>query len=195
MGLDRIRQSVLADAKNEAARILESAKRGRVELLRSRKEAAEEESGRLCGLRMQAIEEECNRKLIQLKGAASKQILDKRNALLRSLFDRAKEEILAWPPEKYGRVMRQLIEKTAASAEGKIRVHPEEADLFQKVLFEVNQDRAGEKIVFDPTAPLTAKGGFIFVSADFEVDQTLDTRLKEVEHELLPSIAADLFPG
>ncbi len=37
-------------------------------------------------------------------------------------------------------------------------------------------------------------GGFIFVSADFEVDRRVDTMLQEIEHDLLPAIAADLFP-
>ena len=31
--------------------------------------------------------------------------------------------------------------------------------------------------------------------AEFEVDQTLETMLKETEHDLLPGIAADLFRG
>ena len=97
MGLERIRQAVLAEAKAEAARIIDSARKNNAHFLKSQKEAAEQELDRLCKLRMQAIEEEYNRKLIQLKGLASKQILDKRNALLKSLFEKAKKEILGWP--------------------------------------------------------------------------------------------------
>ncbi len=195
MGLEKIRQAVLSKAKAEATDILESARKRNADFLKSEKEAAEREFDRLCRLRMQVIEEECNRKLIQRKGMASKQILDRRNVLLKSLFEQAKQEILAWPPEQYGRVMSRLIENAAGNLGGRIRVHPEEEDLFQKILSGVNEGRTNGKISVDPTAPLPERGGFVFIGAGFEVDQTLDTMLKDIEHNMLPAIATELFPG
>ncbi len=193
MGLEKIRQSVLVEARVEAARIIDGAKGNNATFLKSQKEVTEQEFDRLCRLRMQAIEEEYNRKLIQLKGTASKQILDKRNILLKSLFERAKHEILAWPSEQYARVMGRLIKNAAGNIEGKIRVHPDEKDLLEKVLSELNEGRGDAKITLDQTAPLPERGGFIFVSASFEVDQTLDTMLKDIEHDMLPAIASELF--
>ncbi len=195
MGLEKIRQSVLAEARAEAARIIECAKGNNAAFLKAQKEVTEQEFDRLCGLRMQAIEEEYNRKLIQLKGTASKQILDKRNILLKSVFEKAKHEILAWPPEQYAKVMGRRVENAAGKIEGKIRVHPEEMDLFEKALSELNKSRGGAKVALDRTAPLPERGGFIFVSAGFEVDQTLDSMLKDIEHDMLPGIASELFPG
>ncbi len=195
MGLEKIRQSVLAEAKVEATRILDGARKNTANLLTAQKEAAEAEFDRLGKLRMQGIEEEYNRKLIQLKGAAGKQILDKRNVLLKSLFEKAKGEILAWPSEKYGEVMRRLVEKAAGDNEGKIRVHPEDNGVFQSVLSELNQGRDRARITLDETAPLPQRGGFIFVSASFEVDQTLYAMLQDIEHEMLPAVASELFPG
>ena len=195
MGLEKIRQAVLSKAKAETTDIIESAKKRNADFLKSEKEAAEQEFDRLCKLRMQAIEEEYSRKLIQRKGMASKQVLDRRNVLLKSLFEKAKQEILAWPPEQYVRVMSRLIENAAGNLGGRLRVHPEEEDLFQKILFRVNEGRTNGKISVDETAPLTERGGFIFISVSFEVDQTLDTMLKDIEHNMLPAIASELFPG
>jgi len=195
MGLEKIRQSVLAEARVEAVRIIDDAKRKNAVFLKSQKEVTEQEFDRLCGLRLQAIEEEYNRKLIQLKGIANKQILDKRNNLLKSLFERAKHEILAWPLEQYAQVMGRLIENAAGKLEGRIRVHPVEKGLFEKVLSELNKGPGDAKITLDQTAPLRERGGFIFVSTSFEVDQTLDTMLKDIEHDMLPAIASELFPG
>jgi len=195
MGLEKIRQSVLVEARAEAARIIDGVKGRNTTFLKSQKEVSEQEFDRLCRLRMQAIEEEYNRKLIQLKGTASKQILDKRNILLKSLFERAKHEILAWPPEQCAKVMGRLIENAAGKLEGKVRVHPDEMDLFEKILSELNKSRGGSKIILDRTAPLPERGGFIFVSANFEVDQTLNTMLQDIEHDTLPAIASELFPG
>lgn len=195
MGLEKIRHAVLAEARGEATRIIDGAKRKNAALLKSQNESSEQESDRLCRLRMQAIEEEYNRKLIQLKGMANKQILDKRNILLKSLFEKAKQEILGWLPEQYVRVMSRLIEDAAGSLEGTLRVHPDEENLFQEILSRLNKGRGDAKINLDKGAPLPERGGFIFVSPNFEVDQTLNTMLKDIEHNMLPAIASELFPG
>ena len=194
MGLEKIRQSVLAEAKKEATRIVESARRNAENLLKSQKEAADQEFDRLWKIKMQAIEEEAGRKLIQCKGAAGKKILDKRNTLLTSLFETAKKEILAWPPDKYSQVMRRLIEKASGNDRGMIRVHSDEREVFAKILSRVNEGRRDSEVTLDRSASLPDRGGFVFVSSSFEVDQTLDTILREVEHGLLPVIAAELFP-
>lgn len=195
MGLEKIRHAVLSEAKAGATHIIDSAKKKSGDFLKSQKEVADQEFERLRKSRTQAIEDEYGRKLIQLQGAAGKQILDKRNILLKSLFERARHEILAWPPAQYGKVMGRLIENAAGKLEGKIRVHPEEKDLFEKILSELNEGRGEAKIAVDQTAPLPERGGFIFVSATFEVDQTLDTMLQDIEHDMLPDIASELFPG
>ncbi|MBM4271848.1 MAG: hypothetical protein FJ139_06830 [Deltaproteobacteria bacterium] len=192
MGLEKIRRAVLADAKAKATRITDSAKKSAAGVLKSRKEVAEQEFDRICRHRMQAIEEEYNRKLIRLKGVAGKQILDKRNALLKSLFDKAKKEILAWPSDKYAAVMSRLIAKAAGGYAGEIRVHSDETGIFHMVLSELNEGRDA-KITLSRGAPLPERGGFVFVSTNFEVDQTLDTILKEIEYDMLPVIAESLF--
>ena len=195
MGLEKIRHAVLSEAKVEATHIIDSAKKEKADFLKSQKEVTDQEFERLWKFRIQGIEDEYSRKLIQLKGVAGKQILDKRNILLKCLFERAKHEILAWPLEQYGKVMGRLVEKASSGYEGKIRVHPEEKDLFEKVLSRMNEVRRDAKITLDQAAPLPERGGFIFVTASFEVDQTLDTMLKDIEHDMLPDIASELFPG
>jgi len=195
MGLEKIRHAVLSEARAEATHIIESAKKKNADFLKSQKAAAEQEFERVWKLRKQTIEDEYSRKLIQAQGAASKQVLDKRNVLLNSLFERAAQEILAWDRDRYSKIMRRFIEKVSGSYGGRIRVHPKEKDLFEKVLSQVKEVREDAKITLDRSDWLPKPGGFIFVSTDFEVDRTLDTMLNEIEHDLLPAIAADLFSG
>jgi len=195
MGLEKIRHAVLSEARAEATHIIESAKKKNADFLKSQKAAAEQEFERVWKLRKQTIEDEYSRKLIQAQGAASKQVLDKRNVLLNSLFERAAQEILAWDRDRYTKIMRRFIEKVSGSYGGRIRVHPKEKDLFEKVLSQVKEVREDAKITLDRSDWLPKPGGFIFVSTDFEVDRTLDTMLNEIEHDLLPAIAADLFSG
>jgi vacuolar-type H+-ATPase subunit E/Vma4 len=195
MGLEKIRHAVLSEAKAEATHIVERARKKNADFLKSHKEAVEQEFERLWKSKIQAIEDEGSRRLTQAQGAASKQVLDKRNVFLKSLFDRAAQEILAWDRDRYARIMGRLLEKASGGYEGRIRVHPEEKDLFEEVLSQAREARGSAHIALDQKDWLPERGGFIFVSPDFEVDQTLGTILKEIEHDLLPAIAADLFPG
>jgi vacuolar-type H+-ATPase subunit E/Vma4 len=195
MGLEKIRQSVLSEAKAEATRMIGGVREKNAGFLKAQKEAGDQGFERLYRLRIQTIEEEYSRKLIQFQGAAGKEVLDKRNGLLKSLFEKTRKEILAWPRERYAKVMGRFIEKAAGSDEGKIRVHREEREVFEKVLSEVNKARGGARITIDPGDSLPERGGFVFVSAGFEVDYTLGTMLKQIEYELLPTIASELFQG
>ncbi len=70
MGLEKIRQAVLSEAKAEATRIIDSAKKKNGDFLKSQKEVAEQEFERLWKFRIQAIEDEYSRKLIQLQGSS-----------------------------------------------------------------------------------------------------------------------------
>jgi len=195
MTLETIRHAVLAEAESEAKRIMDGAQRNAAQFLESHKASLEQEFDRICQNKKQVIEEEYGRKLIQFKGTAGKEILDKRNKILKELFVKAKNEILSWPPEKYAAAMKRLIATAAGDEEGRIRVHPQDKDVFAKALAELNQGRGGAGIAMDADAPLAQRGGFIFVSEDFEVDRTLDKILGEIEQEMLPDIAAALFAG
>lgn len=196
MGLEKIREAVLSNAGKEATRIVGNAKKRTGSLLTAGKEEIEREMERFYQARTAAIEDEFNRKLVQFKGIANKQILEKRNLLLRSLFQKAMEEILNWPDDKYGEFMGGLVEKAAGGSGGSLRVHNGERQRFAGILSDVNKRRDPEaRIVLDETNWLHEPGGFVFIGKDYEVDQTLGTILKDVEEEIMPSIAGGLFSG
>lgn len=195
MTLETIRQAVLANAESQATRIIDTAEKVIAKKLDAQKTATKDEFDRLCASRMQALEEEHSRKFIQFKGAAGKRILEKKNALLKALFKRAKDQILSWPRQKYAGVMTRLIEKAAGDNRGKIRVHPKEQEVFQEILLGLNKERGDLALSMDLTDSLSERGGFIFIGDDFEVDHTLDTTLDAIERDMLPAMAAKLFPG
>ena len=196
MGLEKIREAVLSDAGKEAGRIVENAKKRAGSLLTAGKEEIDREMERFYQSRTAAIEDEFNRKLIRFKGIANKQVLEKRNLLLRSLFQKAREEILNWPDDRYGEFMGGLLEKAAGESGGKLRVHSGEQQRFAGILSGVNKGRNPEaRIVLDETDWLHEPGGFVFIGEDYEIDQTLGTILKDIEEEAMPSIAGELFSG
>ena len=195
MGLEKIRQTVLTDAQNKGAHIVNTARMQSAVLLRSEKDKLSSESERICRAKETAIEDEYNRLLIAFKGNAGKRILGRRNAILRGLLEKARREILAWPEDRYAGVMRGRIEKTAGNSSGRLQIHPDEKALFARVIADINKGADKPQITIDEANALHQRGGFIFIGPDFEIDQTLSTILGEIEHELLPGIAAELFPG
>ena len=195
MGLEKIRQTVLTEARSKGAHIVNTARMQSAALLNSEKDKVSSEFERICKAKEAAIEDEFNRLLIAFKGNAGKQILEHRNAILRGLFDKAHQEILSWPADRYASVMRSRIEKTTGNSSGRLRIHPDEKALFTRIINDMNKGADKPQIMIDEADALHERGGFIFLGPDFEIDQTLSTILAQIEHELLPGIAAELFPG
>lgn len=193
-GIERIRSAVLDSAETEAARIVQAAERHAADVVEAGKKAAREEAEQQYRARARAIEEEYARKVIQIKGAANKELLDKKNDRLRAVFDMARERILAWPAEEYGKVMARLVERAAGESGGLLRVHPDDRAMFSGILAELNARREERsRIELDETSPLSMRGGFLFVASDYEVDLTLGAIFADIERELLPELAALMF--
>jgi len=194
MALEEITQAVLEAARGEAAHILSAAKMSAGDRLAAARKAAEQDAERRYQSQARAIEEEYARQLTRVQGAANKELLRRKNALLRRVFADAREAILALPEEKYAEVWSRLLKKTASDRGGMLRVHAEEQDLYERLASAVNAGRPDDqKVVIDTARFLAERGGFIFVSDVFQVDQTLGALLESLEYELAPVISAELF--
>ncbi|NLV45475.1 MAG: hypothetical protein GXY07_13375 [Candidatus Hydrogenedentes bacterium] len=196
MALEQITQAVHEAARTEADLILKSAKKAAEETLASARKAAEQDAERRYQTLARAVEEEFARKLIQLQGEANKELLTRKNALLRKVFAQARERILALPAEEYGSILKNLLENTVTGRGGKLRIHASDKDLFEGLTAGFNEGRPeDQQVCIDKEHFLSEQGGFIFVSDKFQVDQTLGTLLENIEYGLAPQISAELFSG
>ncbi len=194
MGIEQIREVVLSEAKRDAESIVETAKKHAEALFNKKKQEIDEELDRIYRAKTDGILEEFNRKLIQFKGNANKQVLEKRNKLIDAIFEKVRERILNIKEDEYGSLMVSILEKITKDTKGSIRVHKDDMEVFKKVLLKINEKRTEEtRIVLDETSSLSERGGFIFVADDYEVDQTLDLMLKEIKKDMLPFMAKELF--
>lgn len=194
MGLERISDAVLNAARTEAEHILVAARHAAGEKLSAARLSAEREAERGYLAAIRAIEENAARQLIQAHGAAGKILLSKKNECLDRIFDAAVRAIRELPANEYAAILRTLLERAAEGHAGLVRVHADDAPLFDGLLRDMNRQRSTEiRLALDDTHPLPERGGFIFAAQDFYVDQTLQSILSEVRRELAPAIAADLF--
>lgn len=194
MGLEKIEQAALGSAHTQAEHIAQAARKAADEKLAAFRDAETQLCERRYQAETRAIEEELGRVLIQQKGAANKKLLEKRNARLASVFARARARILEAPLDEYVAIMRKRLERSAGPGAAHVRVHPDDERTFFALLAEFNKRRPeSEALTLAPARPLAQRGGFILVSARYEVDQTLDALMSDVERDLAPEIAAKLF--
>ena len=193
MSLDKIREEVLRTSRSEAEHIVASASKQAKENLESQKENLRKEFEYQYQSRSRIIEDEYSRKLAHFQGAASKELLESKNALLRSIFDEARRTILSWPAIEYAAAMKRFLEKIAGDSGGLLRIHAEDMNTFSELLNEMNRHRENSSALkIDEGNMLHERGGFVFVGDDYEVDATISTIFNDIERSLLPEIARDL---
>ena len=174
--------------------ILKSAQIAAEEKVEAWRKSAEIESDKTFQSLARGIEEDLSRKLIQMQGTANKVVLEKKNRILQQIFAQAKESILSLPREEHIKIMKKLLEKSAGESGGALRIHPEDKDLFETLLEDFNSDRSeNSQITLLNDQPLPDRGGFIYVADRFQVDQSLETLLNDIQYELAPEISAALF--
>lgn len=192
MSLDKIKEAVLRASRTEAEHISAAAEKEAAKKVETEKENLRREFEYQFQARSRLIEEEYSRKLAQHQGAAAKDILEAKNASVRSIFEKANEIILAWSSDEYRGAMQGLLERVAADRGGKVRVHPDDREIFTRILDEMNAGRSGAAALAIDEVSLKEKGGFLFISDDYEIDSTVRTILANIEQALLPEIARDL---
>lgn len=196
MALETIQRSVLESATAEANRIVKAAEQHAGDRVARETDAIRREEEHRYTLAARAIEDAASRKVSRAKGEASKRLLERRNALLERVFEEARKSILALPRDKYAADMQKRLEAAAGKSGGEVRVHADDKDVFEAMLSSFNATRdANAKVTLDMSAPLTQRGGFVFVAGSYDVDQTLDSLLAGLRHDLEPRLAAELFPG
>ena len=194
MALEEITQAVLEAARTEAEHILKAAQKAADEKRAAAHKVAEQDAERRYQSETRAIDEDHARKITRLQGAANKEMLRRKNALLKQVFADAREAILALPEEEYAAVWSRLLRKTASDRGGMLRVHEAEQNLYGRLASAINAERSDDKkVVIDTEHFLVDRGGFIFISDVFQVDQTLAALLETLEYELAPLISAELF--
>ena len=193
MANDQSVRSVLDTARKEAERIVEKARHAAQMKLKAAEENISAEMERRVQAACRAIDEECARQLGKTRGAQGKALLEARNGRLKDVIAAAREMALA-DAAGYAKRMARLLEEAAqGEVAGRVITHAADRAMFQKLLDALNAKRpASAKLSLDQ-ATLSERGGFIFRTAAYDVDRTLDTLLAERERVMAPELARALF--
>ena len=191
--VEQIRGAVHAEASAEAARILQEA-RAQVERLFDDARRAEEDKG-LARRDAERIrrEQEAAREIARAQQASRLALLEARNRVIDRIFARVREDIFRLHPERHVKMLRAWLAELDPSSAGEIVAAPRDARALATLIEEANRARAREARITlsGETAPL--ESGFIFRTARYEIEKSLDAWLVERKAEMSPRIEKELF--
>ncbi len=195
MALEEISKAVLGSVQREAELIIKSANKEAEEKKKNAQRSAEEKAERLYQLAIRNIDEEMARKSVQVQGQINKEVLKEKNIIINQVFQKAKEVVLKSSGQEYQQLMEKLLSRAIPKGgKGSIRIHKDDMELFKGLISKWNTAQ-GTDLTLDEKNFLPSRGGFLFIADGFQIDQTIDTILSDLEREIVPIIAQKLFGG
>ncbi len=200
-GIENITNKILSDAKNQAQEILTQAQKGAGEITRRYQEEAEKEGNRLLeNFRKSAANKETRLSSVaELEGR--KQILGAKQELIGRAFNKALEELLSLPEEKYLALLCKLAADASQSFSEAIILSPKDKDKYgEKVAAGANELLVKSQKAQKGKAALTLAeesrniaGGLLLKDGNIEINCTLETKISMLKEGLSMDIAKVLF--
>jgi len=193
MTVERIKEAILREARQEAESILEEARsrhRERLEEAKKRLDAEFEDRFRRAAA---SAERESEREVMQRRAEHNMELLRRRNQILDELFSRAAELLVSLPDEEYRQVIAGWAKELPKDVGGRLLCNSRDEERLRPMLDELNQARQEDARLELVPGEAPALGGVVFTSERFEIDLSLDSRIAALRQELAPEVARFVF--
>ncbi len=196
MSLEKIREAVIGKSQKEKEEIIARAKEGCEQKVRTAREVIKEGvERRLKGIEAE-FREEIKRQIASLNREHRLRLLEMKNRIIDDIFIRAVDKVINLPDDKYLAMMERRLLKVDSSLPGNLFVNARDLKRIDPLFMDrINGRHQGGSRIDLNQDPIDIKGGFVFKTNKFEIDQTLDTIMVDLERELAPMIAKELFYG
>ncbi|MDR1534926.1 MAG: V-type ATP synthase subunit E [Planctomycetota bacterium] len=193
MSLDKVKATVLGEAKVRAEEKLGEARREAERILAAG--GAEDERASAEALRDAALrlEREAIRERERIQYENRLQILSAKNKVVDEAFRRARDRLASLPESEYFRMIGAWLQALPPETGGELRVNPGEADKFSARLGEFNLGRAGSGVFSGAVADPGVQSGAIIKGSDYHIDCTVGRRLEELRETAIADLARKLF--
>jgi vacuolar-type H+-ATPase subunit E/Vma4 len=194
MSLDRIRTATLADARSEAERIENTARAHREERLEGAREALDAEFARRREQAQNEVRRQNRRQVVMRRSEHNLALLERRNEILDDLFNQAADRLADMPDEEYCAVIEDWMQALPPDVGGTVVCSERDEERLSALAARLNDGRPEEaRLRMDlHWGPL--RGGVVFQTPLFEIDLSLDARLRRLREALAPEAARLLFP-
>ena len=194
MSLDHIRQTVLAEARAEGERILATAREHKQQRLDSARESLDAEFVRRREQAEHEQRQQADRQVVARRAEHNLALLKRRNDILDELFNRAAECLADLPDEEYAAVVGEWMQALPDDVGGTVLCNERDQERLAGLVARLNERRPeGARLrMAEYWGPL--RGGVLFQTDNYEIDLSLDSRLKRLRETLAPDVARLVFP-
>lgn len=194
MSLEKIREVIFRKAESESQEIIKKAETECEDKTQAAKTTIKDNIER----RLKGIEEEYrkeeNIRIVSLNKKQRFRLLEIKNSIIDHIFVQASERVITQPDKEYLAMMERWFLKIDNDLPGEIFLNARDLNRIDQGFMDmINSSRKGGAKIYLNKNPADIKGGFIFKTKGFEIDQTLDTLIDYLRKELAPVIAKELF--
>lgn len=194
MSLDHIRETILAEARAESERIVSTAHERKEQRLAAARESFEAEFARRSEQAGNELSQKADRQVVARRAEHNLALLKRRNEILDDLFERAADRLAALPDEEYCAVVGEWMQDLPSDAGGAVLCNERDRERLAGLVARLNDDRSeGAQLRMEERA-VPLRGGVLFQTENYEIDLSLDSRLKRLRETLAPEVAKLVFP-
>ena len=194
MSVQRIREAILTEARQEADKIVADAQARLDEQIQTAARKLDEEFKRRFGRGRQDAEQESRHQIMRVRARHNQALLRRRNEILDDLFRQAAERIAGQPDEQYRELAGAWLQQLPQDTAGELLCAARDADRLAPLVEELNRSRGPDAQLTLTPGDRPELGGVVFRAERFEIDLSVDTRIAHLREELAPEVAAALFP-
>lgn len=194
MTVERIQETILAEARSEAEKIEAEARSGRDKRLAADRQRIEAEYDRRYAAAEQTARQDSEREVLRRRAEHNLALLRKRNAILDDLFAGAADSFASASEEQYMAAVRQWMTELPSAIGGELLCNQRDAQRLGALVAELNASRPPEAQLALVAGDRPEGGGVIFRTEKFEIDLSVDARITDLREELAPQVAEILFP-
>jgi V/A-type H+-transporting ATPase subunit E len=190
-GMERIRESILAEARTQAEAIIKEAEDKVKEMeIQAEKRAEELTKNRLERAEVEAQEAQ-KRMLSMAELELKKQSLEAKQSIIDQAFDKALVKLNNLPEEKYAAMIVSALGSVGIKGGEELIVPPQDREKFQKGLLKKINDKLGFELKLSDE-DRGIQGGLIVKVDGVEINNSFETLLR-MEREKVESEIADIL--
>lgn len=193
MSLDRVKTTVLEEAKTRAAKKLAEATLETDRLLAEGKAADERAASEAIRDARLRFERETARELERIQHENRLHILSAKNQAIDEVFKRVKDKLANIQSEEGFSLIAEWLTSLPAEVGGVLRVNPKDQQKFVSNLDILNRNRSGKGVFTKVETDPRISGGAVVDGPDYNIDCTLDRRLDELRETSAGDVARVLF--
>lgn len=190
-GMERIRESILAEARTQAEAIIKEAEDSVKEMEQQAEKRAEElTKNRLERAKVEAQDAQ-KRMLSMAELELKKQSLEAKQSIIDQAFDKTLAKLNNLPEEKYAAMIVSALGSVGLKGGEVLIVPPQDREKFQKGLLKKINDKLGFELKLSDE-DRGIQGGFIVKVDGVEINNSFETLLR-MEREKVESEIADIL--